>query len=59
MEHIAVVILVGLHLVLPILGIIWMGIRHERLQTRRMLQDSIRTLGIVGTVRGGRRGRGR
>lgn len=32
------------YLITPVLGLVWLGIRNERLQQRRMLRDSIKML---------------
>lgn len=37
---------------LPIYGLIYLGIRHERLMQKRQLRDSIRALLIVRNNRG-------
>lgn len=47
----AVAFLVGAYIIFPLLGLVWLGIRNERLQQRRMLSDSVRTLHRLSIVR--------
>lgn len=38
----------------PILGLVWLGMRYEREQQRRLLRDAMQTLHVVGISRGRR-----
>lgn len=44
--------------ILPIYGLIYLGIRRERLEYQRLSRDAVRALLIVGNSRGRRGGGG-